>query len=80
MAQEINQPGVIEKLVERNVVFNRRTLESITIINDVKVNVYMILYSNEGEVGKNIEIPYDDFIELESNLWNLIDRKIKGSD
>lgn len=78
MAQEINEAGVISKLTERNVIFSRREIKNILVIEGQKIIIDYKLISEEGEKNQSVEIMFSNFGDTESNLWNLIDNHTGG--
>ena len=76
MTQEINQSGVINKLTERNVIFSRREIKNILIIEGQKIIIDYKFISEEGEKNQSVEIPFLDFGETKSIFWKLLNKYI----
>lgn len=76
MAQEINETGIILKMMERNTVFNKRLIRNISIIDGDKVLVDISKISDEGDVAETIEVTFQDFENtVEPLIWELIDNQ-----
>ena len=75
MAQEINEVGILQKMTEQNVVFNKREFRSVAIADGESVRLEIIKTSNDGVKSEILEIDYNKFYEIESMLWQVVDEE-----
>ncbi|EPH68289.1 hypothetical protein [Enterococcus casseliflavus] len=74
MAQEINEAGILEVAINKNVVFTSRSIKEIHFVEGEYVTIVYYKHSKDGSVIVSSTIPYERFNSMaEKPIWDTID-------
>jgi len=74
--QEINESGILEVLVKKNVIFTSRKIQDVSITDDGNCLVNIVKLSDQGSIVETVLLSAEKFNErVETNLWAVIDEE-----
>lgn len=74
--QEINESGILEVLVKKNVIFTSRKIRDVSITDDGNCLVNIVKLSDQGSIVETVLLSAEKFNErVETNLWAVIDEE-----
>ena len=76
MVQEINESGILEVLLKKNVIFTSRKIQDVSITDDGNCLVNIVKLSDQGSIVETVLLSAEKFNErVETNLWAVIDEE-----
>lgn len=79
LAQNINEVGTLVVSTEKNVIFKKRTIKNIYIVEDDVCTIEIYKNADEGNLAQTVSLPFSIFSNaVEDQLWKLIDQALEG--
>lgn len=76
LVQEINESGILEVLLKKNVIFTSRKIQDVSITDDGNCLVNIVKLSDQGSIVETVLLSAEKFNErVETNLWAVIDEE-----